>query len=82
MSRTIFNHEAVRHFAKSRELCDKLAELLEVQADGGDSPGAFVQGQFQQWAADELEKSMARLAALRRGLLAREFAQQAQGDGE
>lgn len=69
--------DVLQYIIDNPDFSDELARRLEIEADGGDTPGGFIRGCAQQWMADRMEAAGHRMIER-----ARRFSQRHPSDSE
>lgn len=65
---TLAEHHVLGFLAEDLDLCERLAQELEIETDPGDSAGAFLQDTCQRLRhEDRLNQAERRVEELRRG---------------
>lgn len=65
MSKHVFKTDVWRFLLSDTDFSDELAKRLEIEVDGGDTPGGFLRGVIDQWRDEwRLDLARERLASI------------------
>ncbi|MCG8393326.1 MAG: hypothetical protein MI745_09605 [Pseudomonadales bacterium] len=53
MSDKIYPHQVLRFLSENEDFTDELAKRLEIEADGGDSPGGYLREVVTLWRLEK-----------------------------